>query len=183
MIAEFTGNFDTFDATTGDVVIGNTATITTTNANGYQALAIATAKLYNGVQQGTLEPPTPTGWTPLLFHSDGSGFAAVFYQIVNGPSDLSFTWQGFSSRPVVGQISISTFNSSVPISSNGQGITLYRDDTIANEFYEPPLYQLSAGTPQAFSLFLGTASIVGCGYSARSGRELRSDHSQGRGTI
>ena len=152
MIAEFTGTFDTFDATTANVEIGDTATITTTNANGYQALAIATAKLYNGVEQGTLEPPTPTGWTPLLFHSDGSGFAAVFYQIVNGPSDLSFAWQGFSDTPPVGEISISTFNSSVPISSNGQGITLYRDDTIANEFYEPPLYQLSAGTPQTFSL-------------------------------
>ena len=30
--------------------------------------------------------------------------------------------------------------------------TLYRDDTIANEFYEVPLYQQQAGTPQTFSL-------------------------------
>ena len=31
-------------------------------------------------------------------------------------------------------------------------VTLYRDDTIASEFYESPLYQLEAGTPQSFSL-------------------------------
>jgi hypothetical protein len=30
--------------------------------------------------------------------------------------------------------------------------TLYRDDTIAQEFYEAPLYQLNSGTPQTFSL-------------------------------
>jgi hypothetical protein len=29
---------------------------------------------------------------------------------------------------------------------------LYRDDTVAQEFYEAPLYQLAAGTPQTFSL-------------------------------
>jgi hypothetical protein len=31
-------------------------------------------------------------------------------------------------------------------------ITLYRDDTVGNEFYEAPLYQLQPGTPQTFSL-------------------------------
>ena len=31
-------------------------------------------------------------------------------------------------------------------------VTLYRDDTIGNEFYEAPLYQLQPGTPQTFSL-------------------------------
>ena len=30
--------------------------------------------------------------------------------------------------------------------------TLYRDDTVAQEFYESPLYQLNPGTPQTFSL-------------------------------
>ena len=30
--------------------------------------------------------------------------------------------------------------------------TLYRDDTVANEFYNAPLYELEAGTPQTFSL-------------------------------
>src|SRR5208337_819937 len=30
--------------------------------------------------------------------------------------------------------------------------TLYRDDTVANEFYEAPLYQQNSGTPQTFSL-------------------------------
>lgn len=34
----------------------------------------------------------------------------------------------------------------------GQPNTLYRDDTVAQEFYEAPLYQLTAGTPQTFSL-------------------------------
>lgn len=32
------------------------------------------------------------------------------------------------------------------------GTTLYRDDTIAQEFYEVPLYQQAPGTPQTFSL-------------------------------
>src|SRR5208337_3185614 len=30
--------------------------------------------------------------------------------------------------------------------------TLYRDDTVANEFFEAPLYQQNSGTPQTFSL-------------------------------
>lgn len=30
--------------------------------------------------------------------------------------------------------------------------TLYRDDTVAQEFYEAPLYQMKPGTPQTFSL-------------------------------
>lgn len=33
-----------------------------------------------------------------------------------------------------------------------QPATLYRDDTIAQEFYESPLYQQAPGTPQTFSL-------------------------------
>jgi hypothetical protein len=32
------------------------------------------------------------------------------------------------------------------------GFTLYRDDTVAQEWYESPLYQLSSGTPQTFML-------------------------------
>lgn len=32
------------------------------------------------------------------------------------------------------------------------GFTLYRDDTVAQEFYESPLYQQSPGVPQTFSL-------------------------------
>lgn len=31
-------------------------------------------------------------------------------------------------------------------------VTLYRDDTVAQEFYEAPLYQQNSGTPQTFSL-------------------------------
>jgi hypothetical protein len=34
----------------------------------------------------------------------------------------------------------------------GSPNTLYRDDTVAQEFYEPPLYQQNSGTPQTFSL-------------------------------
>ena len=32
------------------------------------------------------------------------------------------------------------------------GVTLYRDDTVAQEWYEAPLYQLAAGVPNTFSL-------------------------------
>lgn len=34
----------------------------------------------------------------------------------------------------------------------GSPNTLYRDDTVAQEFYEAPLYQIPPGTPQTFSL-------------------------------
>jgi hypothetical protein len=38
------------------------------------------------------------------------------------------------------------------IPATGTPNTLYRDDTISQEFYEAPLYQLQPGTPQTFSL-------------------------------
>ena len=38
------------------------------------------------------------------------------------------------------------------IPATGSPNTLYRDDTVASEFYEAPLYQLNPGTPQTFSL-------------------------------
>lgn len=38
------------------------------------------------------------------------------------------------------------------IPTTGSPNTLYRDDTVAQEFYEAPLYQLQPGTPQTFSL-------------------------------
>jgi hypothetical protein len=38
----------------------------------------------------------------------------------------------------------------IPVS--GSPNTLYRDDTVANEWFNAPLYQLPSGTPQTFSL-------------------------------
>ena len=38
------------------------------------------------------------------------------------------------------------------IPTTGSPNTLYRDDTVAQEFYEAPLYQLQPGIPQTFSL-------------------------------
>ena len=38
------------------------------------------------------------------------------------------------------------------IPATGIPNTLYRDDTVSQEFYEAPLYQLNPGTPQTFSL-------------------------------
>ena len=38
------------------------------------------------------------------------------------------------------------------IPATGSPNTLYRDDTVAQEWYEAPLYQLNSGTPQTFSL-------------------------------
>lgn len=37
-------------------------------------------------------------------------------------------------------------------SSSSVGSTLYRDDAVALEFYEPPLYELTPKTPETFSL-------------------------------
>lgn len=56
-------------------------------------------------------------------------------------------------------IGIGSVSISIPTTGAISGIinfftpnTLYRDDTVAQEFYEPPLYELPAGTPQTFSL-------------------------------
>lgn len=38
------------------------------------------------------------------------------------------------------------------IPTSGSPVTLYRDDTIAEEFYEAPLYQIPSGTPQVFGM-------------------------------
>jgi hypothetical protein len=60
---------------------------------------------------------------------------------------------------VVSSIGAGSINISQPttgvVSGNLQffsAVTLYRDDTVALEFYEAPLYQLAPGTPQTFSL-------------------------------
>jgi hypothetical protein len=38
------------------------------------------------------------------------------------------------------------------IPKSGSPVTLYRDDTVALEFYESPLYQISPGTPQTYQM-------------------------------
>lgn len=41
----------------------------------------------------------------------------------------------------------------IPVdSTNNAGVTLYRDDAVALEFYEAPIYELPPQTPQTFSL-------------------------------
>ena len=66
---------------------------------------------------------------------------------------------GIASWATVTSVSGTTVNLTIPNTGAVSGVinfytptTLYRDDTVALEWYESPLYQLTAGTPQTFQL-------------------------------
>jgi len=66
---------------------------------------------------------------------------------------------GIAPWATVSNISGTTVNLSLPNTGTVSGVisfysptTLYRDDTVALEFFESPLYQLPSGTPQTFQL-------------------------------
>ena len=66
---------------------------------------------------------------------------------------------GINYWSVVTGVGVGSITISIPTSGAVSGLiqflqpnTLYRDDTIAQEFYEAPLYQQNPGTPQTFSL-------------------------------
>jgi hypothetical protein len=66
---------------------------------------------------------------------------------------------GIAPWAIVSSVSGNTVNLSIANSGTVSGVitfysptTLYRDDTVALEWYESPLYQLPSGTPQTFQL-------------------------------
>ena len=69
-----------------------------------------------------------------------SGTNVNYWSVVTGVGSGSIT----ISLPTTGTVS-GTLNFYTPS-------VLYRDDTVAQEFYEAPLYQQTPGTPQTFSL-------------------------------
>ncbi len=95
--------------------------------------------------------PTATGSSGAtsITVSSGSGIAAG--QLVSGT--------GIASWASVVSVSGNSVQLSLPNTGAVTGVvqffsptTLYRDDTVALEWYESPLYQLPSGTPQTFQL-------------------------------
>lgn len=83
--------------------------------------------------------------------------------IVSDPTNIAqgllVSGTGVAPWATVSSISGTTVNLSIPNAGAVSGVislyapsTLYRDDTVALEWYESPLYQLPAGTPQTFQL-------------------------------
>lgn len=94
-----------------------------------------------------------------------TGTATIGVQTINVASTLGIatgqlvSGAGISYYSTVTSIGSGTVNISIPTIGPVSGQinfftpnTLYRDDTVANEFYEVPLYQQAPGTPQTFSL-------------------------------
>jgi hypothetical protein len=102
-------------------------------------------------------------YLPALASPTGTAIAGVqtisvsnTYGIANGQLIYG---TGIALGTTVTGVGVGTVNISLPTSGAVSGTltftvpnTLYRDDTIANEFYEAPLYQQNSGTPQTFSL-------------------------------
>ena len=78
------------------------------------------------------------------------------YGILNGQLIYG---TGVATGTTVTGVGVNSVNISIPTSGAVSGTltfttpnTLYRDDTVAQEFYEAPLYQQTPGTPTTFSL-------------------------------
>ena len=98
-----------------------------------------------------LATPTGTAVSGVQIVAVSSIFGIVNGQLVYGT--------GIATGTTVTGVGIGTVNISIPTSGVVSGTltfttpnTLYRDDTVASEWYEAPLYQLQPGTPQTFSL-------------------------------
>lgn len=95
--------------------------------------------------------PTATGTSGLSSITVSSSANISQGQLVSGT--------GIASWATVSSVSGTTVNLSLPNTGTVSGVinfyaptTLYRDDTVALEWYESPLYQLPSGTPQTFQL-------------------------------
>ncbi len=102
-------------------------------------------------------------YLPALASPTGTALAGVqvisvsnTYGIANGQLIYG---TGIATGTTVTGVGVGTVNISLPTSGAVSGAltftipnTLYRDDTVAQEFYEAPLYQQNPGTPQTFSL-------------------------------
>jgi hypothetical protein len=95
--------------------------------------------------------PTATGTVGTLSITVSSSYGIATGLLVSGI--------GIAPWATVSSIVGTTVNLSLPNISAVSGVinfyspsTLYRDDTVALEWYESPLYQLASGTPQTFQL-------------------------------
>jgi hypothetical protein len=102
-------------------------------------------------------------YLPALASPTGTALAGVqtisvsnTYGIANGQLIYG---TGIATGTTVTGVGVNSVTISLPTSGAVSGVltftipnTLYRDDTVANEFYEAPLYQQNSGTPQTFSL-------------------------------
>lgn len=93
--------------------------------------------------------------------SAGSGTQTIAISSVSGliATGLVISGAGINYWSTVTAVGSGSITISLPTTGTVSGLlnfslpnTLYRDDTVANEFYNAPLYELSAGTPQTFSL-------------------------------
>lgn len=109
-----------------------------------------------------LEPPSGSTWNGTSqFTISDLGQALQRRRdemlVVSAANDLLVT--GIPSTPNVSRVLMPDSTLDVPRlrfipvgSTNNAGVTLYRDDAVALEFYEVPLYELPPQTPQTYSL-------------------------------
>lgn len=102
-------------------------------------------------------------YLPLIVSASGSALSGAttitLSSVVNVVAGMLVTGTGIAYGTIVNSVGSSSIVISQPATGAVSGTlqfftpnTLYRDDTVAQEFYEAPLYQLSAGTPNTFSL-------------------------------
>jgi hypothetical protein len=102
-------------------------------------------------------------YLPVITSKTGSAASGVKVINVSSTSGIAVGQvvlaTGINYWSTVTGIGSGTINVSLPTTGVVSGqinfstpTTLYRDDTVANEFYEAPLYQQNSGTPQTFSL-------------------------------
>lgn len=115
---------------------------------------------YTQMQYMLLEPPTGAGaWTGTTQFN-----LADFTQALQTRRDEMLQMSNCNQSLVTGIATTpNTRRTNLPdttidvartrwIPTVGSPVTLYRDDIVASEFYEAPLYQLAPGTPQIFGM-------------------------------
>ena len=117
---------------------------------------------YTDMEYHILEPPTAGTWTGTNQFTISDLSQALQRRrdemlITSACNDVLVT--GIPSTPNVSRVLMPDQTLDVPRlrfipvgSTNNAGVTLYRDDAVALEFYEAPLYELPPQTPQTYSL-------------------------------
>ena len=117
---------------------------------------------YTDMEYHLLEPPTAGVWSGTNQFTISDLSQALQRRrdemlIVSACNDVLVT--GIPSTPAVSRILMPDNTLDVPRlrfipvdATNNAGVTLYRDDAVALEFYEAPLYELPPQMPQTYSL-------------------------------
>jgi hypothetical protein len=112
---------------------------------------------------GTIIDVERVRYLPVITSKTGSAGSGVKVINVSSTSGIAVgqvvSGTGINYWSTVTGIGVGTINVSLPTTGAVSGqinfstpTTLYRDDTVANEWYEAPLYQQNSGIPQTFSL-------------------------------